>query len=61
MLERPLGAPVLDETKLAGSYKIKLTHEEGSAASLIQAVEKLGLRLMKERRPVEFLVVRKAD
>jgi hypothetical protein len=61
LLERPLGQPVIDETRIDGAYEIKLTYADGSTDSLIQAVEKLGLRLTKARRSVEFLVVKKAQ
>lgn len=61
LLERPLGQPVIDETRIDGTYDIKLTYEDGSTDSAIQAVEKLGLKLTKARRPIEFLVVKKAQ
>jgi uncharacterized protein (TIGR03435 family) len=61
MIERRLGAPVLDETGIQGAFTINAQYQEGSTESLIQAVEKLGLKLTKARRPIEYLVVKKAQ
>jgi uncharacterized protein (TIGR03435 family) len=61
LLERTLGRPVIDETRIDGMYDIKLTYADSSTDGVIQAVEKLGLNLTKARRPIEFLLVTKAQ
>jgi uncharacterized protein (TIGR03435 family) len=58
-LERVLGVPVLDGTKIEGIFDINIKYERGSKDSAIEAVEKLGLKLTKARRPIEYLVVKK--
>ena len=58
-LERTLGRPVLDETGLAGRYKIELTWDPQRPEGLPAAVrEQLGLELAPARREIEVLVVR---
>jgi uncharacterized protein (TIGR03435 family) len=60
-LERALGAPVLDETKIEGMFDINVKYTPGSRNAAIEAVEKLGLKLTKARRPMEFLVVKRSQ
>jgi uncharacterized protein (TIGR03435 family) len=60
-LERALGIPVLDETKIEGIFDINIKYERGSKDDAIKAVEKLGLKLTKARRPIEYLVVKKSQ
>jgi uncharacterized protein (TIGR03435 family) len=52
-----LGKPVLDETGLKGRYTVDITWDATNSANLIPAVERAGLHLQKDRRPVEVLVV----
>lgn len=60
-IEGVLRKPVFDETGLAGMYEFKLAWQPGVPASLEEAVVKLGLKLEPARRPIEFLVVTKAQ
>jgi uncharacterized protein (TIGR03435 family) len=58
-LERTLGRPVLDETRLEERYKIELTWDPQRPEGLPAAVrEQLGLELAPARREIEVLVVR---
>jgi uncharacterized protein (TIGR03435 family) len=52
-----LGKPVIDETGLHGQYAVNITWDANNSNNLISAVERAGLRLEKDRRLVEALVV----
>jgi uncharacterized protein (TIGR03435 family) len=62
-LQEPLRTAVLDRTGLSGNYYFSLVYArdndpESNAPTLFTAMqEELGLRLEKQRVPVEFLVV----
>ena len=54
-----LGRPVLDETGLEGSYRIKLKFDSDDPLSIIRAIDAtLGLELVPEKRQVRMLIVR---
>ena len=54
-----LGRPVLDETGLEGSYRIKLKFDSDDPLSIIRAIDDtLGLELVPEKRQVRMLIVR---
>jgi uncharacterized protein (TIGR03435 family) len=58
-LEDWLGAPVLDETGLAGSYKYKVSVNELTIKAVnAELAAKLGLKLVEARREVEIAEVR---
>jgi len=52
-----LGKPVLDETGLKGRYVVNITWDANNSKNLIPAVERVGLSLHQDHRPVEALVV----
>ena len=57
-LENLLEAPVINETNLSGKYDWDLIFDGGNRASLIEAVRnQCGLVLVRERRPVEVVVI----
>ena len=58
-MESVVQKPVLDETHVGGRYN--LTIEFANPEGLLDAVHKLGLRTEAARRPIEFLVVTKAQ
>jgi uncharacterized protein (TIGR03435 family) len=60
MLGSIIGFPVLDETKLADNYDIKVKWEEGNLQSLKKNLENLGLVLVVENRLMDMLVIRPA-
>jgi uncharacterized protein (TIGR03435 family) len=60
-IEPSLGRPVVDETGLEGHYAVELIWDAGDPASLIAAVEELGLELVEARREAEMLVVARRD
>jgi uncharacterized protein (TIGR03435 family) len=51
------GKPVIDETGLHGRYAVNITWDANNSDNLIPAVERVGLRLEKDRRPVDVLIV----
>ncbi len=54
-----LETPTLNETGIAGAYQILLKYDSPEPESVFQAIEEtLGLAVVKEKRPVEMLVVR---
>jgi uncharacterized protein (TIGR03435 family) len=52
--------PVIDETGLTGGYDYFLDWDPEDPASLDRGLAKLGLKLVRERRPVEMLIIRPA-
>ena len=59
MVASRLGRPVLDETRLHGSYRIKLQFDPEDHSSIAHAIKStLGLELVQERRQVRTLIVR---
>lgn len=67
LLSRPVGKPVVDETGIAGTYKIQLSFaplnaQDSDLPSIYSAVqEQLGLRLEPKKVPQEYIVVDSAD
>lgn len=60
-LETLLKRPVLDKTRVDGSFDWELTCEDTDPQSIADAVSKqLGLRLIPAREPVEMLMVEKS-
>ena len=54
-----LNRPVLDETRLQGSYRIKLKFDPEDESSIAHAIKStLGLELVQARRQVRMLIVR---
>ena len=59
MVASRLGRPVLDETRLYGSYRIKLQFDPDDHSSIAEAIQStLGLELVQARRQVRTLIVR---
>ena len=61
-LRRELGRPVADKTQVAGDFDFDLTWSnadavDGPAPSLFTALQKLGLRLVSAKGPVEMIVI----
>lgn len=61
-LETILNEPVLDETGLKGRFDYELKFEAEGFEGVKSSLEKeLGIRMIRAKRPVEFLVVEYAD
>ena len=61
-LTNELGAPVVDETSLAGVYDWDLPYQPGQPNVTMNAVkEQLGLEITKNRRQVKILIVESGD
>jgi uncharacterized protein (TIGR03435 family) len=60
-LEGSVGKPVVDETALGRKYDLRLSYDSTAPEGLLEAVREIGLRVEPARRPVEFLVVTKAQ
>lgn len=59
MVASRLDRPVLDETRLNGSYRIKLQFDPEDESSIAQAIQStLGLELVQAKRQVRMLIVR---
>lgn len=59
MLEHSLGRPVLDETKLTGSYEIDVRTDAGTTEAFLEALrERVGLTVTPATRDVPTLTVR---
>ncbi|MCY3774698.1 MAG: TIGR03435 family protein [Candidatus Aminicenantes bacterium] len=59
MVASLLDRPVLDETRLHGSYRIKLKFDPEEDSSIARAIKStLGLELVQARRQVRMLIVR---
>ena len=61
VLESALGKPVLDETRLTGRYNLQLPYAKDTPGALEDAIRKAGFGLEAVKRPVEVLVVTKAE
>jgi uncharacterized protein (TIGR03435 family) len=62
VLENFLDRPVVDETELRGDYDWELSYSRADETMVINAVrDELGLEMVPARRPIEVLVVEKAD
>jgi uncharacterized protein (TIGR03435 family) len=53
--------PVLDETGITGKYDLQLTYDKDDPEGPAAALRKLGFKVESARRPIEFLVVSKAE
>jgi len=65
-LRRQLGRPVTDKTQVSGNFDFDLTWStedalDGSVPSLFTALQKLGLRLVSMKGPVETVVIDRID
>ncbi len=61
-VESILDIPVVDETGLTGRYDWRFSYEVGNPESIIRSIEKdLGLKLTKERRLIDMLIVDKVQ
>ncbi|MGO9095806.1 MAG: TIGR03435 family protein [Bryobacteraceae bacterium] len=60
-LESVAGRPVLDETGITGKYDFTLTYDTHDPQGAVAALRKLGFKVEPARRPIEFLVVTKAE
>jgi uncharacterized protein (TIGR03435 family) len=61
-LRRQLGRPVADKTQVSGDFDFDLTWSteeavDGSVPSLFTALQKLGLRLVSMKGPVEMIAI----
>ncbi|MEW6211907.1 MAG: TIGR03435 family protein [Acidobacteriota bacterium] len=54
-------APVIDETGLGGEYDFSMEWVKGDKSSFNEALHKIGLDLIKDRRTVEVLVIKRAS
>ncbi len=61
MLEGIIKKPVIDETGLTGRYDFQLSYDRTNPEDAIEAMRKLGFKVEAARRPIEFLVVSKAE
>jgi uncharacterized protein (TIGR03435 family) len=61
MLESAVGRPVLDETGITGRYDFKVIYDKPQGEGWIDAIRKAGFKVERARRPVEYLVVRRAE
>ena len=61
ILEDLLHRPVVDETGISGEYGLKLAYDANAPGALIDALKRAGLNVNRARRPIEFLVVTKAQ
>ena len=63
LLESPAGGPVIDKTGITGDYDIKLSYAtarftDSNLPDIFTAVqEQLGLKLVPQKVPVDFLVI----
>ena len=60
-LEDSLGKPVVNETGIDGRYDLELSYDPSAPEETVDAVRKAGFEIKPGRRPIEFLVVRKAQ
>ncbi|WP_324678617.1 TIGR03435 family protein [Hymenobacter sp. GOD-10R] len=57
-LQEALASPVLNVTNLSGSYDYTFDYDQNKPETLIKSVEKeTGLKLLKVKRPTNFLVI----
>ena len=56
------GRPVIDDTQRTGFYKVRLRWEpDAEASGIMSALSQIGLKLVPEKRTVEYLVVEHAE
>jgi uncharacterized protein (TIGR03435 family) len=60
-LESATGKPVIDETGITGKYDFSLAYDPSDPNGAIAAMRMLGFKVEAGRRPIEFLVVTKAE
>lgn len=61
-LAQMLRKPVRDETRLSGNFDFKFNYDEDETnASLVAAIQQLGLKLESRKGPVEHLIVDHAE
>jgi len=60
-LESVVGKPVVDETGITGKFDFSLAYDPSDPNGAIEAMRKLGFKVEPARRPIEFLVVTKAE
>lgn len=56
-LANELQKPVVDETNLKGKYDINFEYASEDPTSLKKVLESLGLKILKEKREVEMLII----
>lgn len=52
-----LGMPVVDETGLEGKYQFDFSFDSENSKSFLETIKKMGLKLKKEKRQIEVLVI----
>ena len=68
-LSSATGRPVIDETHLVGFYEIRLTwswvsaggEDDSGASGIVSALSQIGLKLVPEKRMIEYLIVERAE
>jgi len=60
-LEMAAKKPVLDETGITGAYDFHLSYDQPDPNGSIEAMRKLGFKVESARRPIDFLVVTRAE
>ena len=56
-IQNVLKIPVIDETRLTGTFALELEWTADRLASVTAGLERLGLRLTRTQRPMKVLVV----
>jgi len=60
-LESATGKPVIDETGITGKFDFTLTYDAHDPQGAVAVLRKLGFKVGPAHRPIEFLVVTKAE